>query len=1103
MVAAPAARPLAACPRRCRRGVRSRAAHDCRRQQWFDRAWVEFGPAEEFFRDELEHRVSPRAAPVPIPRAHVSPSSCVTQYRGDGPNFDFTADSRIAVDARLPSSNMVRPRRRAHRGRRSFEAVCRRRAREPTSRDDVLPAVADFDLALNAFSIVHFNIRGFLSKVDELDAVLEALGRPSLVALSETFLNESVKDLFLSGYVLVSRRDRKGQCGGGIALFARDDVAPHIVHIGNSLRHEMSWHILHSDQGPIRICVWYRPPHAGEVDSIDCFDAELSDLGVDCAFTVAVGDMNVHNIEWLAHSTHNSVEGRKLCEVACSHGLQQYIREPTRESNLLDLVLSDCGESLSAQVIPGLSDHYGILASIKLSIPESHVVERECFNYTKADWESMRKAFAETRWCDVLPPGLFADECLSPSVIDDGVRRLTMYILEVVKAHVPHRKVRAMKSTHPWLDDVCKRAILEKYRAFGTADFAAKRDACTAILLRAYHEYVGKTREELCSLKPSSKLWWKKANQLMMKASGSCSIPPLRRPDETWARTADEKAELLSSTFASKSELPVLIENEYTPAEVDLDELPDVHVDVLEASVLSVMGKIRESSGTGPDKVAARVLKRCREELSPVIHAICSHIVRSSHWPSLWRLHWIHPIHKRKSQAEPSNFRGVHLTSQLSKVCERVLVDLFRPFFEHGPQQFAYTPGRGHRDALLFNILSWLSALEDGDLIALFCSDVSGAFDRVCKDILCRKIGALPFPRRLAKLLRSWLDDRISNVVVDGSLSVASPLVDSVFQGTVFGPPLWNQHFGDARLAVQKHGFTETVCADDMNAFKRFRSLPECDAIHELEQCQKELHDWGSGNRVCFDPDKESFHIIHRRFHERSEFKILGVIFDNHLLMHKAVRELAIQGGWRLRAILRVRRYFSVNQLVMLFKSQVMSYLEAGCVAFFHAPPTTMDPVDRILLRFLREMGLSTEDALLRFNLAPFESRRHMAALGVLHRRILGILPGPIAEMFPFGGIVRRILPTRLSGSRHSKLLFDPICGNETQLFKRSLFGYVAIYNRLPQKIVDVSSVSAFQKALQDAMKVSLRRGDEDWATIFRFDNRTSDVARFQRCFVG
>ena len=126
-----------------------------------------------------------------------------------------------------------------------------------------------------------------------------------------------------------------------------------------------------------------------------------------------------------------------------------------------------------------------------------------------------------------------------------------------------------------------------------------------------------------------------------------------------------------------------------------------------------------------------------------------------------------------------------------------------------------------------------------------------------------------------------------------------------------------------------------------------------------------------------------------------------------------------------------------------------------------------------------------------------------MAALGVLHRRILGILPGPIAEMFPFGGIVRRILPTRLSGSRHSKLLVDPICGNETQLFKRSLFGYVAIYNRLPQKIVDVSSVSAFQKALQDAMKVSLRRGDEDWATIFRFDNRTSDVARFQRCFVG
>eukprot|EP00973_Karenia_brevis_P009624 1297731-Karenia_brevis.AAC.1 len=48
-----------------------------------------------------------------------------------------------------------------------------------------------------------------------------------------------------------------------------------------------------------------------------------------------------------------------------------------------------------------------------------------------------------------------------------------------------------------------------------------------------------------------------------------------------------------------------------------------------------------------------------------------------------------------------------------------------------GDNQFAYLPGRGCRDALLFMALSWLSAWARGHKILLYCSDVSGAFDRV------------------------------------------------------------------------------------------------------------------------------------------------------------------------------------------------------------------------------------------------------------------------------------------------------------------------------------------------------------------------------------
>ena len=49
--------------------------------------------------------------------------------------------------------------------------------------------------------------------------------------------------------------------------------------------------------------------------------------------------------------------------------------------------------------------------------------------------------------------------------------------------------------------------------------------------------------------------------------------------------------------------------------------------------------------------------------------------------------------------------------------------------------------------------------------------------------------------------LAGWLADRTSQVVLGGVASSAEPLADSVFQGTVLGPPLWNVYFADARRA--------------------------------------------------------------------------------------------------------------------------------------------------------------------------------------------------------------------------------------------------------------------------------------------------------------
>ena len=117
-------------------------------------------------------------------------------------------------------------------------------------------------------------------------------------------------------------------------------------------------------------------------------------------------------------------------------------------------------------------------------------------------------------------------------------------------------------------------------------------------------------------------------------------------------------------------------------------------------------------------------------------------------------------------------------------------------------------------------------------------------------------------------------------------------LRDMLFQGTVWGPQLWNTFFCDAKEPVHKQGFTEVVYADDLNTHKSFSNAAKNeDLLKEGARCQQNLHAWGRANQVSFDPGKESFHVVARTGGQGGNTELLGVNFDMALTMEDAVRD--------------------------------------------------------------------------------------------------------------------------------------------------------------------------------------------------------------------
>ena len=930
--------------------------------------------------------------------------------------------------------------------------------------------------------ILHVNLRGFLSHKTELEARIAKQGLPELVGITETHLDKSVPAITLSNYTLISRLDRRdGRQGGGIAFFALASVAPTVVHIGDSVDHERSWHILHSNMGPVLLALWYRPPSYQEDLAIVDLEMEWHKYSGEAVATMIFGDMNVHHTHWLKHSIGVQPAGSQLFGVCSRLGLAEKVQQPTRGKNLLDLFLTDATSGVTCKVLPKIADHNLVLTRVALQVTLSDPVARQLWDYKKSDWQGLLQALGDTDWHDYF----------SQIAPDEAAAKFTDHIICTARRYIPVRLQSFRPSSHPWLNDRCFSLIQSKIDAEGTPEYAAKQYACTKGMLEEHEKYVQRTRAKITSLQPSSKKWWKLSGSLMLKANQTSAIPPIKSEEGIWCLKAEDKANAFAQSFGNKFVMPDGKVNQFS-AITESDARMSGFLPIRRGHVLKILKALREDSSTGPDQLAARLLRKCAAVLAVPIALLVRIILKHGIWPESWKLHWIHPLHKKASRSDPKHYRGIHLTAQLSKVAERLLGLHLCTFLESslafGKYQFAYIRGRGYRDALAFNVFTWVWAFGNRKRIGLYCSDVAGAFDRVNSERLLAKLRAKGVHEQLLRVISSWLGARRAHVCVEGVLSEPFLLSNMVFQGTVWGPSLWNSYYADAGKAVELNGFLGTVFADDLNCFKLFDSAIGNAFINkESHKCQESLHEWGRANQVVFEPSKESFHILDSRHPFGGSFKMLSVPFDTKLQMFEAAIEFASVAGWRLKTLLRARRFYEKPALIGLYKSHILSFIEGATPAIYHAAPGVLKIIDDTQESFLHQIEMSQQEAFLEFNLAPLGVRKDIAMLGILCKVCHNKAPPPLQGLFQHcGGRTLTSYSFRTSDVLHDKALHDPVEPGHPLIIRRSIYGLVKVFNRLPQHFVDSKTTQEFQRRLQNCAKDAASENAIDWQLMFR-----------------
>ena len=155
--------------------------------------------------------------------------------------------------------------------------------------------------------------------------------------------------------------------------------------------------------------------------------------------------------------------------------------------------------------------------------------------------------------------------------------------------------------------------------------------------------------------------------------------------------------------------------------------------------------------------------------------------------------------------------------------------------------------------------------------------------------------------------------------------------------------------------------------------------------------------------------------------------------------------------------------------------------MEYRTAAVYHATDTVLEPLNSVQNKLLRAVGCTDREALLYWNLAPLETRRDIAMLGVLHRTVLGKVPAHFERFFRLKAPRAAAHWTRLEERRHSRQLEERTYSNCPELLRRSAFGLIRVYNWLPEEVVATDCVHAFQAHLQDLVKQRAVENLEDW----------------------
>ena len=830
------------------------------------------------------------------------------------------------------------------------------------------------------FSLMHLNIRSVPKNLSQFYNYSQGLKFTfSVVGLSETWLNESTRDLYnIDGYQHFSLVREKKR-GGGVSLFVQNDynvIARTDLDVMSD-EIEALFIELHKDETKLTknsiIGIVYRPPAQDVNDFNDKLTEILFKVKNENKILYIMGDYNLNILDSDKH-----LPTANFIELMYSNSLFPLISKPTRvtqnTASLIDNIF--CNDISTTDKFNGIlftdvSDHFPVF-TINYKTPQQ---EAHCYKsrvYSSKNISIFTNKLKECDWNPIL-------------VNTDGKKAFSCFYSKFCQLYNESFPIRTFKSKyqnkHKWLTEGLKKSIRIKNKLFikyrhnptdeNLVNYKTYKRQLSKLMKIAEREFY---KNFIMDNKNNTRKIWLVIKDVINKKR-SANLPNQFKFGQFLVNDKSVIANKFNSYFVNigndlSKKCPTV--NINPMSYLSQSNSDTIYLGKITKSEIETIVRSLKNASAGFDDIHAKIIK-CTYQLfiDPLAHVL-NLSLKNGVFPDEMKLAKIIPLHKSGEAMNISNYRPVSVLPLFSKILERIMYSRLIGYInKHNilyKFQFGFRENHSANMALITLVDKITSAIDKGDIVIGLFLDLKKAFDTVNHKILLDKLFHYGVRGVALSWIKDYLDQRKQYVNFKNIASSESIVKCGVPQGSILGPLLFLLYINDIANVSQK--LLPLIFADDTNLFLQGKSVKETINIMNIEMSK--VAKWLRANRLLLNIDKTHYMIFHsvkkkidsqhcvkvsdQKIEQVSNTKFIGVYLDEKLSWEKHILMIKSKVAKGLGILYKARKVFPIETLKTLYYSIIYPHLTYCIEVWGNASKTHLGFLFKMQKKVLRTM---------------------------------------------------------------------------------------------------------------------------------------------------